>query len=343
MRGFEEAFKGRSVAGLPDELITAMARHGVGSVAIGLRRGDPQALEEALKVITSQEAPAGQRRQFIQILGEVRSVEAVPSLMTLLATENDDALLQATFVALQPAAPPAIASVAISRLPKLAPGARAAALSLLTSRESFALALLQAVAAENIPAGIVAPEYVRALKSVVGQSKHATIDRLWPKAGRSSSAEMQQELERLRLALDEGHGDPYNGKRLFTATCAACHRLFSHGGEIGPDLTSLDRSDAGNLLLAIVNPSAEIREGYENFSIETRDERWLNGFIVEQDGRRVILRGFDGQNVVLPRSDIAVLKAAGMSLMPEGLTTSLDDQQVRDLFAYLRSSQPLSE
>jgi hypothetical protein len=35
------------------------------------------------------------------------------------------------------------------------------------------------------------------------------------------------------------------------------------------------------------------------------------------------------------------MKAAGLSLMPEGLLDPLNDQQVRDLFAYLRSTQPL--
>ena len=36
------------------------------------------------------------------------------------------------------------------------------------------------------------------------------------------------------------------------------------------------------------------------------------------------------------------MKAAGMSLMPEGLLDPLSEQQVRDLFAYLRSTQPLA-
>jgi putative heme-binding domain-containing protein len=154
---------------------------------------------------------------------------------------------------------------------------------------------------------------------------------------------MDREIERLRLAINDGYGDPYAGKRLFDAACASCHQLFNQGGDIGPDLTSFNRGDANNLLLAIVNPSAEIREGYENFSVEMKDERALTGFVVEQDAQRVILRGFDGQNIVLPREDIAEFGSAGMSLMPEGLTDGLDDQQVRDLFAYLRSSQPLNE
>jgi hypothetical protein len=39
MTGFEAAFQGRSLAGLPDELVQAMARRKVGSAALGVRLG----------------------------------------------------------------------------------------------------------------------------------------------------------------------------------------------------------------------------------------------------------------------------------------------------------------
>lgn len=343
MRGFETAFKGRSVAGLPDELVTAMARHGVGSVAIGLRRGDPNAMNEALSVIGDPEAATDQRRQFIEVLGEVQLEASLPALINLVAKESNDSILQAALVAIQPFAKNEIAETTIQRLPELSSNTRAAALSLLTGRPSFARQLMGAVESGVVPSELVAPEFVRKMKQVVGDDAVPTIERLWPNAGRPTSVDMDREIARLEAAIDEGYGDPYGGKRLFDAACAGCHQLFNQGGDIGPDLTSFARTDAGNLLLAIVNPSAEIREGYENFSLETKDERALNGFVVEQDDRRVILRGFDGQNVVVQRDDIATLEAAGMSLMPEGLTDALDDQQVRDLFAYLRSSQPLNE
>ena len=55
----------------------------------------------------------------------------------------------------------------------------------------------------------------------------------------------------------------------------------------------------------------------------------------------VVLRGIDGINQVLPLDQIEDMKSAGLSLMPEGLLNSLTEQQVRDLFAYLRSAQPL--
>jgi len=37
------------------------------------------------------------------------------------------------------------------------------------------------------------------------------------------------------------------------------------------------------------------------------------------------------------------MEPSGGSLMPEGLLTGLGDQQIRDLFAYLRSTQPLND
>ena len=54
-----------------------------------------------------------------------------------------------------------------------------------------------------------------------------------------------------------------------------------------------------------------------------------------------MLRGLDNQNVILPRTDLVELKPAGVSLMPEGLLEGFDAQQTRDLFGYLRSTQPL--
>ena len=57
----------------------------------------------------------------------------------------------------------------------------------------------------------------------------------------------------------------------------------------------------------------------------------------------LIVQTADGQRVVLPKDDIEEMRVSGISLMPESLLQGLNDQEVRDLFAYLRSSQPLFE
>ena len=95
MKGFEEAFKGRSLTGLPDELVQAMARHNVGSPAFRLRRGDPEAVAEALRVIGDPKADVEQRLRFIEVLGEVKTPGADAALLAVVESSGPDSLRRA--------------------------------------------------------------------------------------------------------------------------------------------------------------------------------------------------------------------------------------------------------
>lgn len=77
MAGFEEAFAGRSLTGLPDELIKALARHDVGSDALKLRTGDSAVLTRALRTIADPKAETKRRQQLISVIGEVRPASAL--------------------------------------------------------------------------------------------------------------------------------------------------------------------------------------------------------------------------------------------------------------------------
>ncbi len=129
---------------------------------------------------------------------------------------------------------------------------------------------------------------------------------------------------------------------IYTESCAKCHILFEEGGRIGPNLTTFKRDDSANILMNIVNPSAEIREGFESYLVLTDEGRTASGFLFDQDNRVVVLRGVDGQNISIPRDQIEEMIPQKKSLMPEGLLKPLTPEQVRNLFAYLRSSQPLN-
>jgi putative heme-binding domain-containing protein len=125
--------------------------------------------------------------------------------------------------------------------------------------------------------------------------------------------------------------------------CGKCHLLFNQGGKVGPDLTTYKRDDVEAMLLNVVNPSAEIREGFESYLVATTDGRTLTGFMEDQDRRLVVLRGQDGQSIAIPRDEIEEMRVTRNSIMPEGQLKEYNEQQIRDLFAYLRSSQPLNE
>ena len=347
--GLEQASKGRALSGLPEALRRAMARHGVGSAAFALRQGNPAAIAEALKTVVDETATRAERLEYLGVLAEVRVSGAVPALSKACrGIVKDDALRQATLTALAAYDDPSIAQVVLSVYPGLGPLSLPTAQALLASRPVWSKAYVQAIArkpsgwaAPAIPSQSVPPSIIRKIKQHRDSELQTLAEAVWPQTGKATSAELDQQISERAGWIRAEAGDPYAGRTLFQTSCGGCHRLFAQGGEVGPDLTVHDRSDIESLLLAILNPSAEIREGYENHSVETRDGRSLAGFLVEQNPQSVVLRGLDNQNVVLARSEIAELSPAGLSLMPEGLLDGWKPQQVRDLFAYLRSTQPL--
>lgn len=341
IQGFEEAFQGRSLAGLPKYLIHALGTAGGGSLALQLKTGRAEAVAPALALVADEKADAAKRAQVIQTLGELRLPAAVPSLVGAVSAANESVRL-AALGALRSFEGADLAEQILGKLVALSGASRSAALSVLASRAVWARRLVREVDEGRLPAAEVPLDVARQMKRLKNPELVEVVTRLWPGTGRPTSADMERQIARLAAVVRGGTGDPYNGKKLFTANCAACHKLFNLGGFIGPDLTPYRRDDLDTVLLNIVNPSAEIREGYENFLVETRDERSLGGFIVRQDDQSVVLRGPDGQDVVLSRAEITELRPAGMSLMPEGLLDPLTDEQIRDFFAYLRSSQPLA-
>jgi putative heme-binding domain-containing protein len=342
-RGFEDAYKGRPLVGLPEELVTAMEKAGGESVLIGVRRGKPAAVEQALAMILNGSTDASKRLQLIQTFGETKQRKALPALLTLARETKQPAPCKAALGALQLYDSPEIASEVLKQFPTHSPETRGAALGLLTSRPPWALLLLRAVEAGTLDKTLVPADVVRRIKTMPGDGLSQLTTKLWPNIRQATSAELEKEIARLGELINLTSGSPYNGRKLFTERCAVCHKLFGAGAEVGPDLTVYPRNDLGNLLLNILNPSAEIREGYQSFNVNTKDGRSLTGFLADKDAQSLLLRTADGQTIPLAQSEIDSMQPAGISIMPEGLLATLSDQQVRDLFAYLRSTQPLND
>ncbi|HJT76322.1 MAG TPA: PVC-type heme-binding CxxCH protein [Gemmataceae bacterium] len=343
LSGFEEAFQGRPLGDLPPELDEALAKFAGHSVVLGLRRNQPEAVQKALAVIADDRADAGKRLQFVQILGEVKQPRAVPVLLGLVEHSRDEPLRMAALTALQQYNDPAIGAAVVRLYGSFNDDVRDVARTLLVSRKVWALELVAAVDAGKIEASAVPTDDVRKLTAFRDQRLARLVAKHWGKVEGATTAEMQAEIARLDGVLHSGKGSPYPGKKLFMNTCGKCHTLFGQGGKVGPDLTTYKRDDLGTMLLNVVNPSAEIREGFETYQVETADGRLLVGLLVDKDNKVVVLRGADGQTVTVRQDQIDDMAAQKRSLMPEGQLKAMTDQQVRDLFAYLRSTQPLND
>ena len=341
MTGFELAFKGRSLAELPDELAEAISKTGGESVVLGVRRGESGAVAEAIRTVADTQAPTEKRLRYVEILGEVKQPTAEPVLLELLAKTEDPALLRGALAALQQFDQPEIANAVLKRFGSLDELCRAAALSLLASRPAWSLQLLEAVAAGQISPSAVSPDAAQKIKTYSDNRISQLLRKYCSPERVPTTAEMQQQIQKDASIVRSGGGDPYEGRKLFSMSCALCHKLFGQGAQIGPDLTPYKRDDLDTMLLNIVNPNAEIREGYETYMVTTKDGRTLSGFLSDKDNRVIVLRGVDGVNQIVPQEQIKEMKSTGVSLMPQGLLSALNEQQLRDLFAYLQSAQPL--
>jgi putative membrane-bound dehydrogenase-like protein len=343
VRGFEEAFQGRPLGNLPNELAEALAKVAGTSVVLGLRQNRAEAVDRALSVIADDKADVNERLQYVQILGEVKQARAVPVLLEIIERSRDDALRMTALTALQQYDDPTIGTAVVRLYGKFTEDARDVARTLLVSRKSWALVLLEAVDQGKIDRTAIPAEAVRKLTAHRDERLGQLVSKFWGKVEGATTEQMQKDIARLEGVLHGGTGSPYPGKKLFLNTCGKCHTLFGQGGKIGPDLTTFKRDDIPNMLLHIVNPSAEIREGYETYQAETKDGRLVTGLLVDKDNQVVVLRGADGQTVTIRQEQIDELSPQKKSLMPEGLLQSMTEQQVRDLFAYLRSTQPLND
>ncbi len=341
MAGFEKAFEGRSLPPLPSELTAALAKAGGGSLALQVRLGDGPAVAKALQIVANEKAKPQERATLVQIFGEIREPRCVSVLLAVATKSRDDSLRAAALGSLQAYNDPQVPAAIIPLLSSFPADVRETAQSLLASRPAWALAFLKAIDAGTAEKKLVPQTIVRKLLFHDDKNLAALVGKHFGAVQGSTTAEMRQDIDRYAGIVAGGAGNPYSGKKLYAANCGKCHTLFSEGGKIGPELTAYKRDDLKTMLLNVVNPSAEIREGFENYLIYTADGRALNGFLVDQDAKVVVLRGVEGQTVSVERDNIERMAPVPRSLMPEGVLKPLSPQDVRDLFAYLRATQPL--
>jgi putative membrane-bound dehydrogenase-like protein len=343
LQGFGKAFDGRSLPPFPDSLVRALSKaRGHENLILELRRKDKVATRKVLVQLKDHNESLDLRIQIARVLGDVREDTAVPALLEILTKGERNALRQEALLSLQKFSHPNIGKTITNSFRDLPKELRPGAMQLLASRASWALALVEACSSGVIPPKTLDSETLNKLRLHNSSELKDKIQKTFGPSLVRSETNLDQELSNYRALAAAGGGNPKTGEGIYfgKAGCATCHVLFDKGGRIGPDLTPYDRSDLDAILLAIVRPSAEIREGYEHNLLTTKDGRILSGFKVEENPQVVILRGLDGHDHLVPRKEIASFTPLERSLMPEGLLSSLETEELRHLFAYLASTTP---
>ena len=340
MAGFSKALEGQAPPRLPDELLGQLRRLDNPTLVMRVRLGDTAALDQALEVIADDTQTTKDRVELIRAVSDAGAAGLQQTLLRLVQHETDAGVLSAGLLELQRFAGDSLGQAVVGRYANFPDAAKPAATSFLASRPEWSRRLLDAVESGRLTKRDVAAPTVEVLLAH-GGSIGVQARNLWPSAGKAEPTTQAPEIARVRAVVEGRTGSPYRGRDLFMQRCAACHKLFHKGGRIGPNLTHYQRDDLDTLLPGILDPSREIREGFEHMQVRTRDGRLLSGFLADRTDKLLILRGIDGGDAVVEQSQVESAKVSPSSLMPEGLLIGLSDQQLRDFFAYLRIAQPI--
>ncbi len=342
LAGFERAFRGRSLSSLPEELVQAIAASGGGSLPLRVRAGDAAAIDTVVQTAGDRQVSTDRRIESLQLLGDVHPAGTVDAVLAVATSADESEPIQrAALAALQGYDRSQIGPQVLAALQRYQDGSRVAALELLASRADWAGQLLDAIDANALTPSSVPESVVRQLHMHRDEALRKRLVRHWGQLVGADQTQITAEIDRCLDAMDAGIGNPIVGKRLFATHCGSCHQLFGQGGETGPDLTSYQRQDLRGMITHVVHPDLEIREGYENHLVLTEDGRAINGLQVDADQQVVVIRDAGGNTRTIPRDEILEMTAVPQSLMPQGLLVTLDAQKIRDLFAYLRSAQPI--
>ena len=132
------------------------------------------------------------------------------------------------------------------------------------------------------------------------------------------------------------------GRNMFLATnCISCHAIKGEGQNIGPELTQIGtRFSPEDMLKAIINPNDVISDQYNATVFSLKDGNSIVGRLIsEEDDTYKISQNPYAPDVIrsIPKSEVTDTKMSTVSLMPPGTINRLNDDEVKDLLAYLIS------
>jgi putative heme-binding domain-containing protein len=119
--------------------------------------------------------------------------------------------------------------------------------------------------------------------------------------------------------------------------CVRCHRVNGDGGRLGPDLTQIGEMRSPDYLRrAIVEPNADVPEGYLVVTCRDAAGKKYEGFLMNEDTYSVQFMDL-GENLhSFAKEDLREYKVDKISKMPS-FKDKLTDGDIGDLVAFLSS------
>jgi putative membrane-bound dehydrogenase-like protein len=333
------------ITGMADALRSRTANRGSDSVLTSVLsdddttskrlRGQLAALvADAVAVATDTTRDSASRKTAIALLGHVEFSTAGDKLVALVDPAQPVDVQAAAVHALAGMPDTAISAALLSadRFAAYSPAVREEVLAMMFSTKSHLPGLLAAIETGAVPKGAV--DALRR-KQLTEHSDPIIQERAAKIFGLNTASDRGRVYDDCKPALSLTP-DAGNGRMVFKKHCANCHRLDREGFAVGPDLFGIRNQPKEAILLHIVVPEHEITQGFAAYTVETRNGRTLTGLLASETPVSITLRQPLGKEETVLRSDIEVLVASKLSLMPQEFEKAMNRQELADLLAYLK-------
>ena len=272
------------------------------------------------------------------VIGLVRSRAAdariVPAVLDVLKSTPADSLLLDVIAALAATGDPALGQPLVAALPKLSPLGQTALFDALATRSAWASAVLDGMAAKQLPPALLGPAKLSKLRLHPDTAVAKRALKVFAEVGAGSNAAKDDIIAKLQPEIESKAGNAANGKTLFAAACATCHKLGGVGNEVGPVLDGIGVHGTHELLVHILDPSRVVDNEHRTWNLALKNGQFATGIIARENENTVTLKLPGGVPQDVRVADIKSRQDTGLSLMPEGFE-GLGADGLRDLLAYL--------
>lgn len=304
--------------------------------ATGLPDGEAagEATKRAETLIKDPGADPAERNLAVRFMALARPSASAELLTDLLAPNVPSAVQQAALDAFGAAGGTETARLLIKRWPTLTPALRDMAIGVfLTSEEKIAM-LIDALESGKIELSVVSwGQQVRLMVQKNEELRRRSRALFAHQTDRSAKKKV---LEVYQKALND-NGDPVKGEVVYKNNCAVCHQIGgAFGTAFGPDLASIRNRKPKAILADIIDPRLSIADGYDLWELILQNGELKQGIIGSETSGSVTFRVYGKEDETIARSQIASLKAMGVTMMPVGLENQISPEEMNSLLTFIK-------
>ena len=125
------------------------------------------------------------------------------------------------------------------------------------------------------------------------------------------------------------------GAALFEKNCSVCHQVAGKGKKVGPNLDGIGKRGLDRLVEDVLDPNRNVDVAFRSTTVLTTAGKVVSGLSKGIDGARLVLINSKGEEISIPQDEIEEQLVSRGSPMPGNISEIVNEQQFRDLLAWL--------